>query len=167
MNTGMNNSLSDVETKDLKTHADTQAMKRTIRPILPDGHRPIVFFDGVCVMCNRFVDLMIRLDPKARLMLAPLQGETARQYLPPLPQNHREWTIYFLDDIGLCDRSEAFIRICWRLKNWVSIFSIIKLIPTPIRDAVYNLIARNRYQVFGKLEQCRIPTPEEQARFLP
>ena len=134
---------------------------------MPSGHRPIVFFDGECVMCNRFVDIMIRLDPSAKILLTPLQGETAELYLPPLPNDRREWTIYYLDHSGLYERSEAFIRICLHLKNWVSIFSIIRIIPTPIRDYIYGIIASHRYNIFGRLEQCRMPTPQDKERFLP
>ena len=133
---------------------------------LPDGDRPIIFFDGECVMCNGFVDLMLRLDPGAKIALSPLQGETANQYLPPLPTDRKEWTIYYIDETGLYDRSEAFVRICQRLNNWVVIFSMIGWMPVSLRDGVYNLIASNRYQLFGRLDTCRISTPQEQDRFL-
>lgn len=134
--------------------------------ILPRDHRPIVFFDGECVMCNRFVDFLIHADPSARILIAPLQGETAKIYLPPLPDQRQEWTIYYLDQSGLWDRSEAFVRICQHLKNWVMLFSILGLIPLPLRDYGYGIIASRRYQIFGQLDQCRIPTPAEQTRFL-
>ena len=146
----------------------TTAEVLTIETTTPyQGDRPIVFFDGECVMCNRFVDVMIRLDPTAKILLAPLQGETAQMYLPPLPGNRQEWTIYYLDKAGLCDRSEAFVRICLRLNNWVSIFSLLRVLPRSFRDHLYGIIARNRYQMFGQLDQCRMPTAADQERFLP
>ena len=129
--------------------------------------RPIIFFDGECVMCNRFVDIMLYLDPQATIKMAPLQGETARQYLPPLPENRKEWTIYYLDDSGLYSRSEAFVQICRTLNHWLSTLSIIALLPLSVRDGVYNVIARNRYSLLGRKPACRIPSPEEQKHFLP
>ena len=128
---------------------------------------PIVFFDGDCVMCNGFVDLMLRLDPSGKILLSPLQGETAKQYLPPLPPKREEWTIYYWDESGLYARSEAVVRICQRLNNWISMFSIAAWIPLFLRDGVYNLIARNRYNLFGKRETCRVPPSTKQDRFLP
>ena len=137
------------------------------RPQLPKGDRPIIFFDGDCVMCNAFVDLMLQIDPEAKIRLTPLQGETAKRYLPPLPENQREWTLYYLDETGLYERSEAVVRICKRLDNWVSLLSWGSILPLPLRDTAYNWVARHRYDLFGKRDSCRMPTPEEQARFLP
>lgn len=129
--------------------------------------RPIIFFDGECVLCNRFVDIMLYLDPQANLAIAPLQGETAKELLPPLPDNRKEWTIYYFDESGLYSRSEAFVRICQRLNNWVSILSLIALLPLPVRDGLYNIIASNRYNLFGRKPTCRMPEPDEQVHFLP
>ena len=131
------------------------------------GDRPIIFFDGECVMCNGFVDLMLRLDPQARILMAPLQGKTAEDYLPPLPENRKAWTIYYLDETGLYARSEAFVRICQRLNNWASVLAITKIFPLPFRDGVYNVIAQNRYRLFGRQSSCRVPTATEQMHFLP
>lgn len=134
---------------------------------LSQSDRPIIFFDGDCVMCNTFVDLMLQIDPEARVRLAPLQGETAQRLLPPLPNNRREWTIYYLDETGLCDRSEAVIKICQRLESWVSVLSWARFISLPIRDLVYNWVAYHRYDWFGQRDTCRVPTAQEQDRFLP
>ncbi|MCM1982566.1 thiol-disulfide oxidoreductase DCC family protein [Lyngbya confervoides] len=138
-----------------------------VRPSLPSGHRPIVFFDGECVMCNGFVDLMLRLDPQAKILLAPLQGKTAQQYLPPQPSNQREWTLYYLTTEGLFDRSEAVLRICGDLDHWMRLFSVFRVIPLPLRDSLYRFVAQHRYDWFGKRDSCRRPTPEDQAHFLP
>ena len=143
----------------------------TIQPIpleaLPQGERPIVFFDGECVMCNAFVDLMLQLDQDAKLRLTPLQGETAKRFLPPLPANRQEWTIYYLDETQLCDRSEAVIQICRRIGGWITPLSWGRFISLSIRDALYTLIARHRYNLFGKRDTCRVVTADERNRFLP
>lgn len=129
--------------------------------------QPIVFFDGECVMCNGFVDLLLRVDPLGTILIAPLQGQTARQYLPPLPPDREAWSIYYQDERGLYNQSDAFIQVCKRLGGVWSIFAAIGLIPRPIRDRIYRLIARNRYRLFGRRSTCRMPNKSEQARFLP
>lgn len=129
--------------------------------------QPIVFFDGECVMCNGFLDVMFALDTQAKLRVAPLQGTTAQALLPPLPHDPEQWSIYYLDHQGLSSQSEAVIQILRRLGGVWSVLSLGGTIPLPVRDAVYRFVARNRYRWLGKRETCRIPTAAEQARFLP
>lgn len=128
--------------------------------------QPIVFFDGECVMCNGFVDLLLRVDPKGTILIAPLQGQTGRQYLPPLPLEREAWSIYYRDEENLYDQSDAFVQLCRRLGGVWSLFRLIGLLPRPIRDRIYRIIARHRYQLFGR-RACRIPSNSEQDRFLP
>ncbi|NJK30018.1 MAG: DUF393 domain-containing protein [Acaryochloris sp. SU_5_25] len=130
-------------------------------------HQPIVFFDGECVMCNGFVDALLKIDPSRQILIAPLQGQTAQQYLPPLPLNRAEWSIYYLDNTHLYQQSDAFIQICHRLGSIWSIFSLISFIPRSVRDKLYRLIARHRYQLLGRRSTCRIPSEQEKIRFLP
>lgn len=129
--------------------------------------QPVVFFDGECVMCNGFVDILLRVDPAGKIKIAPLQGETARQSLPPLPTDREAWSIYYQDGIRLHDQSDAFIQICKRLGGVWSTLSVIGLIPRPIRDSIYRLIARNRYRLLGRRATCRMPSESDQNRFLP
>lgn len=129
--------------------------------------QPIVFFDGECVMCNGFVDILLQVDPSGTILIAPLQGQTARQFLPPLPTDREDWSIYYQDEFDLYQQSDAFIQICRRLGSVWSIFGVIGLIPKPIRDRIYRFIARNRYRLFGRRDTCRMPNESEQERFLP
>lgn len=129
--------------------------------------QPIVFFDGECVMCNRFVDILLRVDPMGTILIASLQSQTARQFLPPLPTDREAWSIYYQDETDLYQQSDAFIQICKRLGNVWSIFGVLGVIPRPIRDRIYRLIARNRYRLFGRRATCRMPSESEQERFLP
>lgn len=129
--------------------------------------QPIVFFDGECVMCNGFVDLLLKVDPVGTILIAPLQGQTAKQYLPPLPIDRKAWSIYYHDRGHLYDQSDAFIQICKRLGGVWSVFRMVGWIPRPIRDRIYRLIARNRYRLFGRRATCRMPSALEQKRFLP
>ncbi len=127
---------------------------------------PIVFFDGECVMCNTFLDLMMAIDQPMTLKVAPLQGKTAEQYLPPLATDPEDWSIYLLDETGLYSQSDAVIRIAQRLGGVWAMAAAAGIFPKFIRDGVYRAIAQNRYRMFGKRE-CRLPTAEDQARFLP
>lgn len=146
--------------------------------------RPIIFFDGDCVMCNGFVDLLLQIDTKELFYISPLQGETARQYLPPLPHNREEWSIYYLDPASsspapssarssdsspyqLYAQSDAVIQIWRRLGGLWSVAALGGGIPPFIRDAVYRMVARNRYRLFGRRETCRMPSEAERSRFLP
>jgi predicted DCC family thiol-disulfide oxidoreductase YuxK len=132
---------------------------------LPPDH-PIVFFDGVCGLCNASVDRLLKWDQRGVLRFAPLQGITAANMLPPHMVQDLD-SLVLLDDQGLHQRSDAALLALkyaggpWRL------LSTLRVVPRPLRDAVYGLIARRRYQWFGRKESCRVPGPHERERFLP
>ena len=131
------------------------------------GVNPIIFFDGVCGMCNAFVDFTIPLDRAGIFRFAPLQGETARQRLGADDVQSRA-SIVLLDEVGAHRRSTAVVRILQRLGGaWKVLGTLLWLVPWPLRDLGYKLVAAMRYRVFGKKDACRLPTPDESARFLP
>ena len=127
----------------------------------------IVLFDGVCNLCNRAVDLIVRNDAAGKFKVAALQNERARSIL----KEYKLETDY-LDSIVLVrgDRvfykSRAALEISRKLKGLWPLFYIFIVIPKFIRDPVYDWIAANRYRWFGKRDSCRLPTPEEKERFL-
>ncbi len=128
---------------------------------------PIVFFDGMCGLCNRFVDFVLRHDCVGALRLSPLQGETAERLLP-VTDREQLATVIVWDNGRLHRRSAAVVRVCWRLGPvWKVLGGLLWCIPLPLRDLGYKLVAANRYHLFGKKETCRLPSPEERARFLP
>ena len=127
---------------------------------------PTIFFDGVCGLCNRSVDFIIRHDPRHVFSFTPLQGETAATVLPAQDTAHLD-TLVLLDEKGLHYRSTAALRIAFRLGGALRLFSIFFAVPRFLRDPLYNLIAKNRYRIFGKKDSCRIPTTEERKFFLP
>jgi predicted DCC family thiol-disulfide oxidoreductase YuxK len=135
-------------------------------PGTPPTH-PIIFFDGECGLCHRFVNFVCKADKKAVFRFAPLQGETAKAILPPGPTDPGQWSIVYLDEHGLYRRSDAALEVCRRLGGWWKLWYLFVLVPRPLRDALYRLIAHNRYRWFGKREVCRLPTPGERERFLP
>lgn len=125
----------------------------------------IVYFDGVCSVCNGFIDFLIKRDSNHSLQYAALQGKTAQKNLSKeLYENvdsiifQRGEKIYFRSDAGLM--TLASLGGFWKFVIW------LRIIPKFSRDFVYNVIARNRYQWFGKRDKCRIPTESERGRVL-
>ncbi len=130
----------------------------------PRAQNPIVFFDGVCAVCDRGMQLIITEDGKGILRLAPLQGETSKQLLQ-LPDGVFE-SMIVLDDGERLERSSGALRVAEYLGGIWRLTALISALPIGVRDALYDWVARNRYDWFGKMETCRIPTPEQRQRFL-
>jgi len=133
----------------------------------PELPQPVVFFDGVCGLCNRFVDFVIRHDSRGVFHFAPLQGETARERLTEADVRDLK-TVVLLDGEGTYRKSTAVLRVLGRLGAfWRAVAAVLWLVPRPLRDVGYAWVARNRYAIFGKKETCRLPTPAERGLFLP
>ena len=136
------------------------------QPELDVGEHPIVFFDGVCGLCNHSVKRLLKLDKRQRLRFAPLQGETARKLLDARDiQDLNSLVLY--DARGASRRSTAVVRILGHVGGIYRFASCcLWLIPSPIRNAGYRFVAHYRYRWFGKHEACRLPQPGERERFL-
>jgi predicted DCC family thiol-disulfide oxidoreductase YuxK len=127
----------------------------------------IVYFDGVCGMCNRTVDFVLCRDRPGRFQFAPLQGETAAARLS-VEDRQGLSTLVLETPRGLFRRSSAVVGILRGLGGfWWLVGSLFWLVPRPLRDLGYRLVANNRYRLFGRKETCRLPTPEETGRLLP
>ncbi|HUQ68246.1 MAG TPA: DCC1-like thiol-disulfide oxidoreductase family protein [Planctomycetaceae bacterium] len=136
-------------------------------PLQTLPQRPIVFFDGVCGLCNFWVDFLISRDPDGRLAFAPLQGETARQLLSESDRQSLHSLVLWTQPWAY-RKSAAVVRIAWQLGGvWSVLGTMLWLVPLPIRNLGYDVVARNRYRLFGKKETCRMPTPAERTRLLP
>ena len=129
--------------------------------------KPIIFFDDVCGMCNTFVNLILRVDRKQTFLFAPLQGPTAREFLPPLAEDARDWSMVYVDEAGIHDQSDASLEVYRRLGGLWRLLGLLRFVPRSIRNPAYRVLARNRYRWFGKRDTCRVPTAEERQRFLP
>ena len=139
--------------------------RKEMKPVSTAEH-PIVFFDGSCVLCNRFVDWVLKRDHRKAFRFTPLQGETAANLLPPQSDDPATWAIALADEKGMHYQSDAALRIISRLGGPYRGVALLLWIPRIVRDRVYRLIASNRYRWFGRLEVCRIPTREERDQFL-
>jgi predicted DCC family thiol-disulfide oxidoreductase YuxK len=126
----------------------------------------VVFFDGVCGLCNSTVNFLISQDHQGRLRFAPLQGEIAAQLVPQAVRSSLN-TFVFLSNGSLYYRSTALARILMQLGGvWRIAGALLWIIPWPIRDLAYRFVAATRYRFFGRHDSCRLPTPAERSRFL-
>lgn len=128
---------------------------------------PILFFDGVCNVCNASVQFVLAHEDGPRLRFASLQSKTAEDMLPALGIDPKDLDSLVIVDGGkVYNRSTAALEAARMLKapyRWATIFL---LVPKFIRDFFYKVFANNRYRLFGKKDECMIPTPELRARFL-
>lgn len=127
---------------------------------------PILFFDGVCNLCDGFVQFVIKQDADAVFKFAPLQSNTAIELLGEELDLKKLDSVVLWDNGKLYSHSDVAIQVGSKLGGFWSLIQIFRIVPKFIRDAVYNWIARNRYRWFGKKDACMIPTPELKARFL-
>ncbi|HWD38715.1 MAG TPA: DCC1-like thiol-disulfide oxidoreductase family protein [Fimbriimonas sp.] len=140
-------------------------MEERLRELAADG--PIVFYDGDCGLCDRFVRLLIKIDKKRVLRFATLQGETAKEALGELQGEPETWSVQLLDEKGTHLRSTAALRALAAAGGVWKLSLALLVVPKFIRDGVYRWVATNRRKFFGGGNSCMIPTPALRERFLP
>lgn len=125
----------------------------------------IIFFDGVCPLCNGFVDFVLKKDSKKLFLYSSLQSSYAQAHLPI---QHQGLDSIVLSENGVVyTKSTAILRILFQLGGHYNALSVFaSIIPRPVRDMIYNFIAHNRYRWFGKFESCRLATVEEKNLFI-
>ena len=159
----MENSVYSVIT--MSHTATTPDVSSTDAVPQPEAER-IVFFDGVCGLCNHTVDFLLRKDVNGILMFAPLQGSMATEIVPADVRIQLDTLAYYRSG-QLYYRSAAVVRFLRDLGGfWGIAGTLLWLIPGPLREIGYRSISALRYRLFGRHEACRMPTPVERARFL-
>lgn len=134
---------------------------------LPPKAEAVVLFDGVCNLCNSSINFVIDRDPRGRLAFASLQSPAGQALLAEhgLPTSDFD-TMVLIESGRTYLRSSAALRVLGKLRMpWRLLYPLL-LIPPFVRNPVYNFIARRRYRWFGRLDACRVPTPELRRRFL-
>jgi len=127
----------------------------------------ILLFDGVCNLCNGFVNFVIDNDPNAYFKLAALQSDEALPYLEQFGLDPEALDSVVLIEHGKAYRkSTAALRVALHLPTPWPLAAVFMAIPRPLRDMVYDIVANNRYDWFGERDHCRMPTPEVKQRFL-
>lgn len=129
--------------------------------------KPILLFDGVCNLCNGFVQFVINRDPKGKFRFAALQSEIGQTLLKKANMPTEELsTVVLYENDKFYTHSSVPLRVVKKFGGaWPLLYGLV-IVPKFIRDGIYNWIARNRYRWFGKRESCMIPTPELKSRFL-
>ncbi|HVE12213.1 MAG TPA: thiol-disulfide oxidoreductase DCC family protein [Elusimicrobiota bacterium] len=127
---------------------------------------PLLLFDGVCNLCEGWVRFVLARDRGARFRFAAFQSKAGAELAARFGLGGALETMALVEDGACSARSTAALRILRDLGwPWALLYAFI-VVPRPLRDAVYDWVARNRYRWFGKKESCLIPTPEIRARFL-
>jgi predicted DCC family thiol-disulfide oxidoreductase YuxK len=128
-----------------------------------------ILFDGVCNLCNGFVQFVIRHDARGHFRFAALQSDAGRALLAAHGQAARATadpdSVVLIEDGRAYTHSAAVLRIARHLDGWRWL-GLGRVLPAALRDAIYRWVARHRYRWFGRQESCWLPTPELKARFL-
>ncbi len=143
----------------------------------PDDGGPILLFDGVCNLCNAAVSFVIDRDPRGKVRFASLQSDTGKALLaryaeqlpngsPPAGADDDPATVLLVEGGRIYHRSTAVLRLVRHLNGPWPVLSACSILPTSLRDAVYDFVARRRYSWFGRTDACRLPAPDEARRFL-
>jgi len=133
---------------------------------------PIVLYDGVCGLCNHLVQFILKRDGHDRFRFASLQSDFTREVLTRHGVDPNDLdTVYVIrrhaqPGESLLARSDAILYMLQQLGGVWKLMSVGKILPRVVRDAVYKIVARNRYRVFGKHESCMLPEPQHRAKFV-
>jgi len=124
---------------------------------IPDG---VVLYDGICVLCSFWFRFVVRRDPGARFRFAQIQGSYGQALAGRLgiDPNVPETNVFITADVAYF-RSDAPLQILRRLPGW-RWTGVLLAVPRPVRDWLYDRVARNRYRLFGRTETCLMPSAE-------
>ncbi|WP_373400078.1 thiol-disulfide oxidoreductase DCC family protein [Algoriphagus halophilus] len=127
----------------------------------------IIFFDGVCNLCNTSIDFVIQRDKKDHFLVGALQDETSKRILErfEVDKNYLD-SIVLLESDQIYYKSTAALKIAKNLSGLWPLLHPLVILPESFRDFIYDWIGKNRYKWFGKKSTCRLPTKEERQKFL-
>lgn len=128
---------------------------------------PVILFDGVCNLCNRSVQFVINRDPASKFMFAPLQSETGKDIVSEFNlSDNNLGSIILVENGTYFVKSTAVLKVLQKLRAFWPLLYVFIIVPRPIRDYFYDILARNRYKWFGKKDKCMVPNAEIERRFL-
>jgi predicted DCC family thiol-disulfide oxidoreductase YuxK len=125
----------------------------------------VIFFDGVCGLCNGFVDFIMKIDTKGIFRFSPLQSGFAAQQLPPQYIQDLNSVVVMIDG-KVYSKARAVFAVFKQLGGKWKILSAVGVLPLGFLNYGYDLVATHRYKLFGKKETCRLPSAAERERFL-
>ncbi len=126
----------------------------------------VIFFDGECGLCNGFVDFVMKIDKRNTFSFSPLQSDYAKSHLPKEFVTDLKTVIVQTDDQKTHKKALAVFSVFQKIGGVWGILSYLRFLPLAFLNVSYDLVASNRYRLFGKKETCRIPTLEERNRFI-
>lgn len=134
---------------------------------LPNDKK-IILFDGVCNLCNTSVQYVIKRDSKDEFRFVALQSDLGQKILKHIgiADKNIDSIVLYLPGVAYYYKSSAVIEISKTLQGFFNYGMLFRLLPSFLRDTVYDYVAKNRYKWYGKQESCMIPTPELKAKFL-
>lgn len=134
---------------------------------IKSDNKYIILFDGVCNFCNYWVNFLITRDNKDKFRFAALQSDTGQALIAKFNLQKFEFdTIILIQGEEYFTKSTAALKIIKNIKGGIKILYPFIILPKKPRDIIYDLIAKNRYTLFGKKDVCRIPTEQERKKFL-
>ncbi|HEX8562111.1 MAG TPA: thiol-disulfide oxidoreductase DCC family protein [Flavobacterium sp.] len=130
--------------------------------------KKIILFDGVCNLCDSSVQYIIRHDKRDLFRFAALQSETGQHILKHIgiDPKHIDSVILYEPGVAYYYKSTAVIEIAKNIGGFLTIATLLRILPKALLDPLYDITARNRYKWYGKKESCMLPTPELQVKFL-
>lgn len=133
-----------------------------------ETEKKIILFDGVCNLCNGAIQFVIKHDKKDIFRYAALQSEIGQKLTQDrgIDTSKLDSILVIEPGVAYYSKSEAALEISKAFGGLWPVLQIFKWVPTSLRDVIYDFVAKNRYRWFGKKDQCMIPTPELQAKFL-
>jgi predicted DCC family thiol-disulfide oxidoreductase YuxK len=132
----------------------------------------LVLYDGVCGLCSRLLQFLLRHDRRAVFSFASLQSQAGQAIVERFGGNPGELTSFYVvegyrtDHSRILAKSDAALFVASALEWPWKLGAAVRIVPRPIRDRVYDVVARNRYDVFGRLDHCMIPPPDVRRRFV-
>jgi predicted DCC family thiol-disulfide oxidoreductase YuxK len=151
----------------LSAGGDVSNTPRAVSGVSPTIPTPLILYDGVCRLCTGTVLFVIKRDRRKRYRFASLQSPLGQQLLRSfgLPPDELK-TFVLVDDGGHFTKSTAALKVAAGLGGLWPVLSLLRVIPRPIRDGVYDWVARNRYRWLGRRDQCLVPVPDVRDRFV-
>lgn len=130
--------------------------------------KKIILFDGVCNLCEASIVYVIKHDKKDIFRFVALQSDLGQRIVKHIGinTNHIDSVILYEPGVAYYYKSSAVVEIAKGLSGIFTWFTLFQILPTVLRDYVYDYVAKNRYKWYGKKEACLVPTPELLAKFL-
>jgi predicted DCC family thiol-disulfide oxidoreductase YuxK len=130
-------------------------------------NKPVIIYDGICYLCQSSINFIIAHDSEQQFMFTPLQSDFAQSLMAKYGLTHLvQDTFILIKDEQYYTQSDAALEVSKSFKDWAKVLRGFQYLPKAFRDKCYQLIAGNRYKMFGKAEQCLMPSKELSARFI-